>query len=184
MSTQTTSSRSSGQCSHIELLLPWFCNETLDADETSQVKAHLIVCSSCRAELKQTREVLDTIAWSEGRDSRLQDRSAALHRSELRSDPSTAPVSAFRGQTAGAMRLAAAALFALGLGYVVGQSQAPTVDVPNHAVVASIASAGVESDGQALMADSFESGTVGNWLVEVGDVVSPSLDSNRARQGS
>lgn len=43
----------------VERLLPWYANATLDADEEARVRAHLLECAACRAELSGLRGVID-----------------------------------------------------------------------------------------------------------------------------
>ena len=43
----------------VERLLPWYANATLDADDDASVRAHLVECAACRAELAAMRSVMD-----------------------------------------------------------------------------------------------------------------------------
>ena len=43
----------------VERLLPWYANATLDPDEDARVRAHLIECAACRAELATLRAVME-----------------------------------------------------------------------------------------------------------------------------
>ena len=43
----------------VERLLPWYANATLDSDEDARVRAHLIECAACRAELATLRAVME-----------------------------------------------------------------------------------------------------------------------------
>jgi anti-sigma factor RsiW len=46
---------------HIEDLIPWFVNDTLDAREQQRVTAHLEQCARCRAELSRQRRIRSAI---------------------------------------------------------------------------------------------------------------------------
>lgn len=46
-------------------LLPWYVNETLSAEERSEVEAHLADCSSCRHELKIQKNLRQIVSESD-----------------------------------------------------------------------------------------------------------------------
>ncbi len=46
----------------VQELLPWYLNDTLDADERATVDAHLATCEECRAELAGERKLARAVA--------------------------------------------------------------------------------------------------------------------------
>ncbi|HEX5130905.1 MAG TPA: zf-HC2 domain-containing protein [Candidatus Krumholzibacteria bacterium] len=44
-------------CTHIESLLPGYCEQQLDASDTARVRAHVETCESCRASLAAFAEL-------------------------------------------------------------------------------------------------------------------------------
>lgn len=52
-----TDARNISRHDEVVLLLPWFVNGTLDADERELVEAHLQRCERCRAEVDQHRRI-------------------------------------------------------------------------------------------------------------------------------
>lgn len=49
----------SGPCFDIVEQLPWWLNGTLDGDEATQVRSHLVACAECRREMAELLEVCD-----------------------------------------------------------------------------------------------------------------------------
>ena len=70
----------------VERLLPWYANATLDPDEDARVRAHLIECAACRAELATLRAVMELAPpTSDARETdrgwmRMRDRLHAARR--------------------------------------------------------------------------------------------------------
>lgn len=50
----------------IEMLLPWYANGRLSADETAEVERHLAHCPMCRTELAQCRSLAQAMQNDEG----------------------------------------------------------------------------------------------------------------------
>jgi anti-sigma factor RsiW len=46
----------------VQMLLPWFANDTLEQDERALVEAHLATCSECAADLRADRMLAEEIS--------------------------------------------------------------------------------------------------------------------------
>lgn len=57
----TTPRPRDGEHDEIDGLLPWYVNGTLAADERAAVDEHLATCPTCRAELRQQRELAELV---------------------------------------------------------------------------------------------------------------------------
>lgn len=170
------------QCHSIQTLLPWCCNGTLNGHEQSQVKAHLIDCPSCRAELRQTRELLGSVNIVQLHETRRESA-----RRQRRPDVSPAPRHRRTERSlevTGYIRFVAAVLLFAGLGYVAGLPQSSNSAVPRNSPAHLTAAISENSaDSQVLMVDNFESGSPAKWLVQVGESDAASLDSIRPGDG-
>ncbi len=168
MTTTATRNRTVGgltPCDSLESLLPWYCNGSLDRDQRSLVAEHLVVCRACRLALAETRDLLEDLAQSQKSEALLHPLAA-----ESTAWPKVQQLS--RGWSSwsiqnarGALKLAAAALVMLCLGYAAGVSRAPS----SHDSFANDDGAAKQlgSNGQSdvLLVDQFESGDVGRWLI-------------------
>ena len=65
----------------VERLLPWYANATLDSDEDARVRAHLVECAACRAELATLRAVMELAPTTS--DARETDRGWMRMRNRL-----------------------------------------------------------------------------------------------------
>ncbi|KGQ18253.1 zf-HC2 domain containing protein [Lysobacter dokdonensis DS-58] len=70
----------------VERLLPWYANATLEGDDDARVRAHLLECAACRADLATMRALMDHAPVADARDIdrgwiRMRDR---LHAARYR----------------------------------------------------------------------------------------------------
>lgn len=116
--TADTADTTEGVCQRIESLLPWHINGTLSLDEIARVKEHLVGCSSCREVLLETESVMTLVAKAER--ARQQTVAPAVVRFPT---VSPEPVRRRPRMAPGLLRLAAAVLLSLLLGYGAGLHQ-------------------------------------------------------------
>lgn len=73
-------------------LLPWYVNDTLDADERKRVERHLTQCLTCRTEVAEQSEIARRAAETDVLDSVMETSLAKMHE-RLAADGAAVPPS-------------------------------------------------------------------------------------------
>lgn len=106
-------SSSADQHSELMLLLPWYVNQSLAANERLQVEKHLKSCLICRRELLDLRKLSAAVQGAGDLDMAADASLAGLRMKMQRNQPSRPTASAWLGNAGKGLAIAASLLLVL-----------------------------------------------------------------------